>query len=91
MARFLLTKPHCLNTTRGPAQIEAGTEISSTDYAGFICTIHMTPLDAEAEQMLVTEINRLLATGTSLEYGEIPGVGPIQTLPNVPTPNVKGG
>jgi hypothetical protein len=89
MARFRLLKPHCLNTRLGPAQFDAGVEISSADFVNFTCTVDMSPCDEEAEKMIVDEVNRLMTYSTCLEYGESPGVGPIQNLPDVPTPHRK--
>jgi hypothetical protein len=93
MARFVLTKPHVLNTSRGPVQIEAGAEISSGDFVNFSATAHMTPLDDEAEQLLLAEVNRLMSTYTMQIYsglgGEIVGFGSAQNLPAIPTPHAK--
>ena len=81
MAKFKLLAPHNFRTSKGPAYFEAGTEIDSAEVLDFQCTPHMAALDSEAEALLKAECDRLRATGTSLEYGCVPGVGPVQTLP----------
>ncbi len=81
MARFRLLAPHNLKTLSGPAYFDIGAEIDSGALVDFRCTALMIALDAEAQTLLEAECDRLRATGTTTEYGGIPGIGPISTLP----------
>ena len=81
MALFRLLGPHTFTTTKGQAYYETGTELDSSEVVDFHCTALMSALDAEAQTMLEDECQRLRTTGTTTEYGEIPGFGPVQRLP----------
>jgi hypothetical protein len=81
VARFRLLKSHALTTPRGIAQFDPGYEFDSSEFVDFRCTALMEALDPAAEQMLKDECDRLRTFSTTTEYGEIPGVGPIQRLP----------